>query len=73
MKETEPVSRRKFIGSTALAGVAASVPYIAKGDDLQSDTIRVAVVGMGGRGTGAISQILDAPKDLGKDKNMKIL
>ena len=33
----------------------------------QSDTIRVAAVGLGGRGTGAIGQILDA-KDLEKEK-----
>ena len=71
MKETETVSRRKFIGSTALVGAAASFPYVAKGEALQSDTIRVAVVGLGGRGSGAISQILDAPKDLEKDKNVR--
>jgi nitrous oxide reductase len=66
MKETESVSRRKFIGTSAIAGAAASFPYVAKGEALQSDTIKVAVVGLGGRGSGAISQILDAPKDLGK-------
>ena len=71
MKETETVSRRKFIGSTALVGAAASFPYVAKGESLQSDTIRVAVVGLGGRGSGAISQILDAPKDLEKNKNIR--
>ena len=43
MKEPEQVSRRKFIGSSALAGVAASFPYVAKGE-LQSDTIRIASV-----------------------------
>ena len=71
MKETETVSRRKFIGTSAIAGAAASFPYVAKGEALQSDTIKVAVVGLGGRGSGAISQILDAPKDLGKDKNIR--
>ena len=39
MKETESVSRRKFIGTSAIAGAAASFPYVAKGEALQSDTI----------------------------------
>ena len=51
MKEIDSITRRKFIGSSALAGAAASFPYVARGENLQSDTIRVAVVGMGGRGT----------------------
>ncbi|MFL2914360.1 MAG: Gfo/Idh/MocA family protein [Opitutales bacterium] len=71
MKETDSVSRRKFISSTALASAAASFPYVARGEALQSDTIRVAAIGLGGRGTGAIGQILDAPKDLEKDKNIR--
>ena len=45
MNNNESVSRRNFIGTTALAGAAASFPYVAKGDALQSDTIRVAAVG----------------------------
>ena len=66
MNESEIVTRRKFIGTSALAGAAASFPYVARGEDLKSDTIRVAAIGLGGRGTGAIGQILDAPKDLEK-------
>ena len=46
MKEIDSITRRKFIGSSALAGAAASFPYAARGENLQSDTIRVAVVGM---------------------------
>ncbi|MAS79866.1 MAG: oxidoreductase, partial [Opitutae bacterium] len=71
MKEQEIVSRRSFIGSTALAGAAASFPYVAKGEALKSDTIRVAAIGLGGRGSGAIDQILSAPKDLEKSKGIK--
>ena len=71
MKQTESVSRRKFIGTSAIAGAAASFPYVAKGEALQSDTIRVAAIGLGGRGTGAITQILDAPMDLEKNKNVR--
>ena len=70
MKEQEIVSRRSFIGSTALAGAAASFPYVAKGEALKSDTIRVAAIGLGGRGSGAIDQILSAPKDLQKSKGI---
>ena len=71
MKEQEIVSRRSFIGSTALVGAAATFPYVAKGENLQSDTIRVAAIGLGGRGSGAIDQILSAPKDLEKSKGIK--
>ena len=71
MNNTETLSRRNFIGSTALASAAASFPYVAKGDALESDTIRVAAIGLGGRGTGAVGQILDAPKDLEKQKGIR--
>ena len=71
MKEPEQVSRRKFIGSSALAGVAASFPYVAKGEELQSDTIRIAAVGLGGRGSGAVGELLAAPADLEKEKGIK--
>ena len=52
MKEQQILTRRSFIGSTALAGAAATFPYVAKGNDLKSDTIRVAAIGLGGRGSG---------------------
>ena len=71
MNEKDIVTRRKFIGTSALAGAAASFPYVARGEDLKSDTIRVAAIGLGGRGSGAVSQILDAPKDLEKEKGMR--
>ena len=71
MIEKEIVTRRKFIGTSALAGAAASFPYVARGDDLKSDTIRVAAIGLGGRGSGAVTQILDAPKDLEKQKGIR--
>ena len=35
MNNTETLSRRNFIGSTALASAAASFPYVAKGDALE--------------------------------------
>ena len=46
MNNSETLSRRNFIGSTALAGAAASFPYVARGDALESDTIRVAAIGL---------------------------
>ena len=36
MKEIDSITRRKFIGSSALAGAAASFPYVARGENLQS-------------------------------------
>ena len=71
MNESEIVTRRKFIGTSALAGAAAAFPYVARGEDLKSDTIRVAAIGLGGRGSGAVTQILDAPKDLEKQKGIR--
>ncbi|MCP5517832.1 MAG: Gfo/Idh/MocA family oxidoreductase [Verrucomicrobiales bacterium] len=72
MKTTKPAetsaptgttSRRDFIAhagraaaATALAGVA--LPHVhAAGDD----TIRLAIIGCGGRGTGAVANALEAP------------
>ena len=71
MKQPEQLSRRKFIGSSALAGVAASFPYVARGEALQSDTVRIAAIGLGGRGSGAVSELLAAPADLEKEKGIK--
>ena len=71
MKQIDSISRRKFIGSSALAGAAATFPYVAKGENLQSDTIRIAAVGLGGRGSGAVNELLTAPGDLEKEKGIK--
>ena len=59
---------KKIYWFLRFGGSCGKLSLIAKAENLQSDTVRVAVVGMGGRGTGAIGQILDAPKDLAKDK-----
>lgn len=71
MKQIDSISRRKFIGSSALAGAAATFPYVAKGENLQSDTIRIAAVGLGGRGSGAVNELLTAPGDLEKEKGIR--
>lgn len=71
MKQIDSISRRKFIGSSALAGAAVTFPYVAKGENLQSDTIRIAAIGLGGRGSGAVNELLTAPGDLEKEKGIK--
>src|ERR1051325_85662 len=74
-----PTSRREFLKHTgrlaaasALAGVA--LPHVHAAED---NTIRLAIVGCGGRGTGAVANALEAPcgpvklfamADLFKDK-----
>ena len=53
---TDGVSRRDFIKTSALATPGLSAGLIASGDyafAAGSDTIRVGLVGCGGRGTGA--------------------
>ena len=64
MKDIETnVSRRKFIGGAATAaGVAAiSFPAVVQGQAAKGETIRVGLIGCGGRGTGAASQIMNSP------------
>ncbi len=58
-----PTSRRVFLKSTgrlaaatALTGVA--LPHVHAAED---NTIRLAIIGCGGRGTGAVANALDAP------------
>jgi len=51
------ISRRQFIGSSAVATALGAVPHVhAAGSDL----LRVGLIGCGGRGTGAASQALRA-------------
>jgi predicted dehydrogenase len=58
-----PTTRREFLKSSALVGSALAVPAIlpgplfAKGNN---DTLKVGLIGCGGRGTGAASQALNA-------------
>ncbi len=58
-----PTSRRDFLknsgrfaAATALAGVA--LPHVHAAED---NTIRLAIIGCGGRGTGAVANALEAP------------
>ncbi len=66
-----PVSRRAFLktsGSALLAGALVGPAALAQGVHVSgSDTLRVGLVGCGGRGTGAAAQALAA------DKNVKLV
>src|SRR4030042_5197303 len=54
------ISRREFIKTTAAASLAAAMPRLPEAYSAGSDTIRVGVVGCGGRGTGAAIDCLNA-------------
>ena len=51
------ISRRQFIGSSAVATTLGAVPHVYAAG---SDVLRVGLIGCGGRGTGAASQALRA-------------
>ncbi|MBK9138209.1 MAG: Gfo/Idh/MocA family oxidoreductase [Verrucomicrobia bacterium] len=58
-----PTSRRAFLGATARAAAATALagvklPAVHAAED---NTIRLAIVGCGGRGTGAVANALEAP------------
>jgi myo-inositol 2-dehydrogenase / D-chiro-inositol 1-dehydrogenase len=57
----ESTDRRTFLKSSALAAGAASLPTIGLGQVAGSAVLKVAVVGCGGRGTGAAQQALNNP------------
>jgi len=62
-QKTLVASRRDFLKSTAIAGAALAAPAILSGSlraQGRSDTLRVGLIGCGGRGTGAAGQALSA-------------
>ena len=63
--ETPQVSRRKFVshtglGTAALGLGAFSLSPLSAAEDMSKKKLKVGVVGLGGRGTGAVSDILNA-------------
>jgi predicted dehydrogenase len=61
---TLPTTRRDFLAASAAAATLATLPAVHAAG---SDTLRVGLVGCGGRGTGAAGQALKA------DKNVKLV
>jgi len=66
MSASNSGDRRTFLKTTAAVGVAASVNY-AGAFAAGSDVIKVGLVGCGGRGKGAVEDILRAEKIINKD------
>lgn len=60
------INRRDFIKNTGivLGTTAVSTPIFLKGNTVANKTIRVGLVGCGGRGTGAVFQALEADPDV---------
>jgi hypothetical protein len=62
MENSNTQTRREFVKKSSLvAGSLAMMPLVSKADFFQTsvdDTIKVALVGCGGRGTGAAMQAL---------------
>ena len=60
-------TRREFIKTSALVGSALAAPAILPGRLFaqgNTDTLRVGLIGCGGRGSGAASQALSADKNV---------
>lgn len=54
------ISRRKFVAGTATAGAAAALPVELSAQVAGSDEVKVGMIGVGGRNSGAIVQNLTA-------------
>jgi myo-inositol 2-dehydrogenase / D-chiro-inositol 1-dehydrogenase len=60
-------SRRDFLKASVLVGSALAAPAVLPGDIFakeNTDTLRVGLIGCGGRGSGAASQALNADKNV---------
>lgn len=68
LQDQNVVSRRHFLrqSSTAIVGAAALVqtPFVITSHAAPDDPIRIGLVGCGGRGTGAIADVLGAQTDV---------
>ena len=64
--EKVSLSRRKFLAQSATAGsiAAAYLSFPQKTYAANGDTLKVGLVGCGGRGTGAAAQALAADKNI---------
>lgn len=62
-----PTTRREFLKTSALLGSALAAPAILPGKIFaaeNSETLRIGLIGCGGRGSGAASQALNADKNV---------
>ncbi|MEY4132768.1 MAG: hypothetical protein RL592_826, partial [Verrucomicrobiota bacterium] len=68
-----PIPRRDFVSTLALGGLAlAAAPSVLRGQSVPSK-IKVALIGCGGRGTGALGQFIAACKLLGAEAEVVAL
>ena len=58
----DAVSRRAFLQTTATVGAALAIPrsVYAGGYTFGSDTLKIGLIGCGGRGTGGIVQCIQS-------------
>ncbi len=56
----ESISRRRFVAGAATIGAAAALPVEISAQVAGSDAVKVGLIGLGGRGSGAILQNLTA-------------
>ena len=63
-----PTTRRQILKTSTAAGTLATLgfPHIANAQSSNNETIKVGIIGCGGRGTGAVNQALKA------DPNVKL-
>jgi predicted dehydrogenase len=67
------IPRRDFVSNLAISGLAlAAAPAVLRGQSVPS-RIKVALIGCGGRGTGALGQFLAACKILGAEAEVVAL
>ena len=68
-----PIPRRDFVSTLAIGGLAlAAAPAVLRSQSVPS-RIKVALIGCGGRGTGALGQFLAACKILGAEAEVVAL
>jgi len=69
-----PIQRRDFVSTMALGGLAlAAAPSILSAQGAMPAKVKVALIGCGGRGTGALSQFIAACKILGVEAEVVAL
>lgn len=65
MQSNQLTTRRDFIKSSVLTGAALAAPAVLTSRSAQnSDTLRIGLIGCGGRGTGAAEEALRADKNV---------